>query len=146
MRAALVKALEHVHGHLAWISTAALYHPAILLRRPRRRAVGASFAAATLITLTAALGATIYPIYRGQVKPRIFAESPLIGLIFERKEHLGVGALVLAWAGFLLHLRVREDDWERRESRAAFVAFIGAAIFATTAATMGVVVAVFRSF
>jgi hypothetical protein len=146
MSAALVRALEHVHGHLAWISTAALYHPAILLRRPRRRAVGASIAAAVLITATVALGATIYPAYRGQLKPTIFAESPIVGMIFERKEHLGVGTLVLAWAGVLLHLRARQDDWERRESRAAFVAFVGAAIFATTAATMGVIVAAFKTF
>jgi hypothetical protein len=80
------------------------------------------------------------------LKPAIFASAPLVGMMFERKEHLGVGAVMLAWAGLLLHLRARNDDWERRGSRAAFVAFVGAAVFATAAATMGILVAVFKTF
>jgi hypothetical protein len=146
MSATLLKAIEHVHGHLACLSTAALYHPAILLRRPRRRAVGASLAAAALVTLTAVLGAAIYPAYRGQLKPAIFAGSTVIGMMFERKEHLGVGAVILAWTGFILHLRARQDDWDRRGARAAYIAFAGAAAFATLAASMGVLVAVYKTF
>jgi hypothetical protein len=143
---AILRAAEHFHGHVALLSTAALYHPAFLLRRSKRRAVAACLAAAALVTLTAALGAAIYPAYRSELKPAIFASSPVIGMIFERKEHLGVGAVILAWAGVLLHLRGRDDDGERRGGRSAFVAFIGAAVFATTAATMGVLVAVFKTF
>jgi len=146
MSGALLRTVEHLHGHLAWLSTAALYHPTILLRRPRRRAVGAAFAAAALITATAVLGAAMYPAYRAQLKPAIFASSRLLGLLFERKEHLGVGAVVLAWAGLALHLRARDQDWDRPASRAAFVAFAGAAVFATLAASMGLMVAVHQTF
>jgi len=146
MSAALLRALEHVHGHVAWLSTLALYHPAILLRRPRRRAVGAALSATALVTATVTLGAMIYPAYREHVKPALFVSSPLIGSLFERKEHLGVGAVILAWAGLSLHLGARGEDPEARASRAAFVAYVGAAVFATLAATMGIVVAVFRTF
>jgi hypothetical protein len=146
MSGALLRAIEHVHGHLAWISTAALYHPAFLLRRPRRRAVGAAMTAAVLITATAALGAAMYPAYRGQLKPAIFAGSRILGMMFERKEHLGVGAVVLAWAGLVLHLKARDEVWDRARARAAFVAFVGATLFATLAAAMGVMVAVYRTF
>ena len=146
MSPGLLRVIEHVHGHLAWLSTAALYHPALLLRKPRRRAVGAAASAAALVTASAALGAAMYPAYRLQLKPSILAGSPLLGMMFERKEHLGVGAVVLAWTGLVLHLRAREDDGDRPLSRAAFVAFVGAAGFATLAALMGVMVAAFKTF
>jgi hypothetical protein len=147
MNPTVARTIEHLHGHLAWLATAALYHPAIVLRRPKRRAVGAALGAAALVTVTAALGAAIYPAYRVHLKPAIFAGAPIVGMLFERKEHLGIGAVVLAWAGAVLHLRARDDAWgDRPGARAAFVAFVGAALFATLAASMGVVVAVYRTF
>jgi hypothetical protein len=147
MSVTALRAIEHVHGHLAWLATLALYHPAILLRRPRRRAVGAALSATILVTAAAALGALLYPAYRGELKPAIFASSPLVGGLFERKEHLGVAAVVLAWSGLGLHLgEQREGPSDRGATRPAFVAFLGAALFATSAALMGVVVAVYRSF
>jgi hypothetical protein len=146
MSAGVLRALEHVHGHLAWLSTLALYHPAILLRRPRRRALGAALSATVLVTATAALGALVYPAYRALVKPALFAASPAIGNLFERKENLGVGAVALAWAGLVHHLFADRRGADARAGNVAFVAFAGAAAFATLAAVMGVIVSVERSF
>jgi hypothetical protein len=141
-----LRAFEHLHGHLGWLSTLALYHPAILLRRPRRRAVFAAIAATVLVTLTGAMGALIYPAYRQTLKPAILAAAPIIGELFERKEHLGVAAVILAWTGTAFHVGARWEPLELRTSRVAFVAFVGAAVLATLAASMGSIVAVTRTF
>jgi hypothetical protein len=141
-----LRTLEHVHGHLGWLSAAALIHPALLLRRPRRRALTAATVATVLVTVTAIAGAAVYPAYRLQIKPALFATAPLVGLVFERKEHLGVAALVLAWSGLILHaLNSRSALSDRHLHRAAFLAYAWAAAFALTAAVLGVVVAVHRS-
>jgi hypothetical protein len=142
----VLRAIEHAHGDLGWLATLALYHPAFLLRRPRRRAVGAAVAAAALVTATGALGAMIYPAYRVVVKPAIFAAAPLVGELFERKEHFGVAAVVLAWTGVALHVGARPEPFDVRAPRAAFVAFVGAAVLATLAALLGSIVAVTQTF
>ena len=54
-----MRVLEHVHGHIGWLAALALVHPAILLRRPRCRAMLAAGAATLLATLAALLGATM---------------------------------------------------------------------------------------
>jgi hypothetical protein len=144
--AALLRIVEHVHGHLAWLSTLALYHPAILLHNGRRRVVGAASAATLLVTATAALGAFMYPAYRQVVKPVLFSSSPFIGNLFERKEHLGVGTLILSWAGLAFHLSANRRVADVRAATLAFVAYVAAAAFATLAAVMGVIVAVHGSF
>jgi hypothetical protein len=143
---AWLRAVEHVHGHLGWLTTLALWHPAILLRRARRRAVGAAAAATGLATATAAAGALIYPAYRLEVKPAIFAASPLIGNLFERKEHLGVAVVLLAWTGLIVHLNAREERLDFRAPHLAFVAYVGAAVLATFTAGLGLAVAVYKTF
>jgi hypothetical protein len=149
MSALVARALEHVHGHLGWLTALALAHPAILLRRRRRRALGVAAAATALATATATLGALLYPQYRAVIKPLLFAASPAVGELFERKEHLGVGALVLAWVGLGAHALSRRYDSAAAHDelgRLAFIAYAAAAILATTTATLGVVVAVHRSW
>jgi hypothetical protein len=148
MSALVARTLEHVHGHLGWLAALALAHPALLLRRrPERRVSGAAISATALVTAAAALGAIIYPAYRSVVKPVIFAAAPTIGLVFERKEHLGVAALALAWCGLTMHTLAHRRGAVRHDlGRAAFVAYAGAAAAATLAATGGLVVACFRSF
>jgi hypothetical protein len=80
------------------------------------------------------------------VKPAIFAAAPAVGLLFERKEHLGVAALALAWCGLLMHTLAHRREAPRLDlGRAAFVSYTGAAIAATLAATGGLVVACYRS-
>jgi hypothetical protein len=137
---------EHVHGHLALLATLALIHPAVLLRRPRRRARLATASATVLATVTAALGLALYPTYRSLIKPAIFANSPVIGNAFERKEHLAVAVVVLAWVGLVSHWATGEATSERPWARVAHVAYVGAAAIAVLTAGLGVAVAVQRSF
>ena len=143
----LLRFLEHVHGHIGWLSALALTHPAVLLRRPRRNVFGVAIAATALVTATAALGALLYPSYRVSVKPVLLAATPVVGALFERKEHLGVAALVLAWTGLAaLALARRRDAAAADLGRLAFVAYAGAAFTAVIAAGAGLIVGAHRSF
>ncbi len=143
----LARLLEHVHGHLGWLAALALAHPAALLRRPRRNAFGVALAATLLVTAAAALGALLYPGYRTAVKPLLLATAPAAGALFERKEHLGVAALALAWTGLgALVLARRRDEAALDLGRLAFVAYAGAALTAVVAAGAGLIVGANRMF
>ena len=143
----LTRFLEHVHGHVGWLAALALAHPAVMLRRPRRNALGVALAATVLVSVTAGLGALLYPHYRTAVKPLLFAATPAVGELFERKEHLGVAALVLAWTGLgALALARRRDEASVDLGRLAFVAYSGAALVALAAAGAGIVVGTHQSF
>ena len=143
----LARFLEHVHGHVGLLAALALAHPAVLLRRPRRNVFTVAFAATALVTTTAAVGALLYPHYRTSIKPALFAATPLVGQLFERKEHLGVAALVLAWTGLgALALARRRDEAAIDLGRLAFVAYTGAALMALVVAGAGLVVGANRSF
>ena len=147
MSALLVRSLQHVHGHVGWLAALALAHPAVLLRRPERRLFGAAVASTALVTVAALMGALIYPSYRVAVKPAIIAVAPAIGFLFERKEHLGIAALALAWCGLVMYVLAHRREAPRLElGRAAFVSYAGAAIAATLAASGGLIVACYRSF
>jgi hypothetical protein len=142
-----LRALAHVHGNAGWLSALALGHPALLLRRGRRRPLGVAWAATGLVTAVAALGAVLYPRYRTLIKPALFATAPIAGELFERKEHLGVLAVVLAWTGLALcRLAARRTDEQVDIARAAFVAYTGATLAALASATTGLVVGVCGSF
>jgi hypothetical protein len=143
----IVRLLERVHGHVGWLSALALAHPAVLLRRPRRNVLGVATAATVLVTLAAALGALLYPAYRAGIKPLLFASTPAVGALFERKEHLGVAALALAWIGLgALALARRRDAAAPDLGRVAFVAYAGAAFVALIAAGAGLIVSAHRVF
>jgi hypothetical protein len=143
----LLRVLERMHGHLGWLAALALYHPAILLRRPRRRALIAAGAATGLITSTALLGMLLYPSYRMTVKPLLWAQAPLIGGLFERKEHLGMAAVVLAWAGLAAHwAAVRDRFAPAGLERSAWIAYVAAAALATLVASLGIIVAAHLTF
>lgn len=143
-----LRALAYVHGHLGWLAALALAHPAVMLRRPRRRVLAVSTVATLLVSAVAAMGALLYPPYREVVKPGLSATAPLAAALFERKEHLGVLALVLAWAGLVLVAlgRAAAADDRREIGRAAFAAYAGASVAALGSAAAGLVVAVQRSF
>ena len=143
-----LRLLERVHGHLGWLTVASLLHPAILLRRPGRRAPLAAGAATAFTTLTAALGATAYPSYRALLKQALFRENPALGWCFERKEHLAVGVLAFAWAGLVAHLAAPGFPEPARTRVAAFAhrAYALAAAFAAIVAGIGTLVAVTTSF
>ena len=138
---------EHIHGHLGWLSTLALFHPAVLLRSRPRRALLAAGLATGLVTLTGVLGVCLYLPYRSLLKPGIFATSPGIGYAFERKEHLAMAVVALAWVGLFTHwLQCRERDLAPRLGRVAFVAYASAAALATASAGLGLAVAAYRTF
>jgi hypothetical protein len=144
----VVRVAEHVHGHLGWLAAGALIHPAILLRNAKRRAhlsVGLSTGFATVV---GALGAWLYGPYRDRLKQHLFIETRWVGLMFERKEHLAFGAILLAWAGasaYAAAIGAREDV--RAPLRAfAFRAFAVSAALAITTAALGTLVATYKTF
>ena len=144
----VVRFVEHAHGHLGWLAAAALLHPAILLRSDKRKAplsVGLSTAFATSV---GALGVWLYTPYRDRVKQHLFVEAPQVGLLFERKEHLAFGAILLAWAGtaaYALASGASEDS--RRPLRTfAHRAFLLSAGLALVTAALGTVVASYKTF
>lgn len=144
-----LRVVERIHGHLGWLAVAALVHPALMLANPRRRARLSVTLATGTVVLTAALGAWLYPHYRLLLKQRIFIDSARHGWLFERKEHLAVGAVVFALVGCIAHLMVPaldEGPTRARLARLAHRAFVIAAMLALIVATLGVTVASFRSF
>jgi hypothetical protein len=138
-----LRLLERIHGHLGWLAAAALLHPAILLRNPRRRAPLSTAAATLLATVAGALGAAIYPSYSRLVRRALYVSSFHHGLLFERKEHLAFAAIALSWAGCALHLTAR-GSVER--ARAAHWAFVAAAVLAAIVSAFGTIIAAVRSF
>lgn len=143
-----LRLFEHVHGHLGWLVAALLVHPAIVLRDRKRRAHLAVILATAAATLCGAGGAWLYGPYRQYLRQPIFADAPSIGLLFERKEHLAFGAIVLAWAGALAYWAARRAGPDVREPLAtiAFRSFVGSAVLALAVAVLGTIVAAYRSF
>lgn len=140
--------VEHVHGHLGWLAAAALLHPAIVLRRRGRRAHLAVVLSTGFITTAAAVGVWLYVAYRQRLKQAIFREGATYGWLFERKEHLAFGAVVLAWAGTVAYFASRRASVPLAGSLQtfAFRAFVCAAALAITVAVLGTTVAIFRTF
>ena len=144
----LVRLAEHVHGHLGWLAAAALVHPAILLKNPQRRAHLSVGLSAGLVSLAGLLGVLLYPEYRSRLKQQIFLHAPVVGYLFERKEHLAFGAIVLTWAGSVAYfLAVSVDESLRVPLRAfAFRAYVIAAALSVAVAVLGTLVATYRTF
>ncbi len=144
----LLRCVEHVHGHLGWLAAAVLVHPAVLLRDGKRRAHAAVATAAGLVTLVAALGAWLYVGYREHLRQRLFIESRTVGLLFERKEHLAFGVLLLAWAGAAAYFASSRAGEATREHlrKVAYRAFCVSAALAVVVAVLGTTVAVCLSF
>ena len=141
--------MEHVHGHLGWLAAAVLVHPAVVLRDRRRRAHLAVALSTSFVTLASAIGAFIYVAYSEKLRPLVFAESPTVGYLMERKEHLAFAALVLAWAGAFAYFtapRATSDATRMLLRTVAFRAFACAAALAIVVAILGTAVAVNRSF
>jgi hypothetical protein len=143
-----VRLQEHVHGHIGWLSAIALTHPAILLRRTTRRAHLAVGLAVGIVTLAGALGLAIYGDYRERLRQSIFQHARVIGYLFERKEHLAFGAVVLAYAGAAAYVAATKLEGERRERlrKAAHWSFVAAAAMAVVTAALGTVIAAYKTF
>ena len=143
-----VRIQEHVHGHLGWLAAIALVHPAILLRRTKRKADLSVALAVSIVTLVGGLGVAMYGDYRDRLRQPIFQHAPAIGYLFERKEHLAFGAILLAWAGALAYVGAAKLEGPSRERlrKAAHWAFVSAAAMAVVTAALGTVIAAYRTF
>lgn len=143
-----LRMIEHVHGHLGWLAAAALVHPAIVLRSRTRRAHLAVGLSTSLVTVASGVGAWLYVAYRERLKQGIFLTAAPIGLLFERKEHLAFGAVMLAWAGAAAYFAATRATPETRERlrTIAFRSFAASAALSIVVAILGTVVAVVRSF
>ena len=143
-----LRLIEHVHGHLGWLAAAILVHPAIVLRNRKRRAHVAVGLATALVTIAAAIGAWLYVAYRERLKQGIFQHAPSIGFMFERKEHLAFGAVMLAWAGAAAYFAAaRATPLMRDKLRIlAFRSFCASAALTIVVAVLGTVVAVYKTF
>ena len=100
--------------------------------------------AALLLTVTAILGATIYGPYSRRVRRTVYLASAQMGLLFERKEHLAVLAVALAWTGAVLHFLPADGSLAR--ARSVRVALTAAALLSAMVAALGTRVAAFVSF
>jgi hypothetical protein len=144
----VARVVEHVHGHLGWLAAAALLHPAILLRNPQRKAHLSVYLSTALATLVGAIGVWLYGPYRDRLKQHIFIEAQWIGLMFERKEHLAFGAILLAWAGASAYgAAIGASPPLKASLRAfAFRAFVVSAALAVVTAGLGTLVASYKTF
>ncbi len=139
---------EHLHGHLGWLAAISLVHPAVLLRRTKRKAHLAVALSVATVTLVGGLGVAMYGAYRDRLRQGIFQHGPAYGYLFERKEHLAFGAILLAWAGAVAYFGAARLEGEVRERlrKAAHWAFVAAAALAVVAAALGTAVATYRTF
>lgn len=145
----LLRVLERVHGHLGWLAVAALVHPAIVLRNPKRRARLSVVLTTIMVALTWGLGAWIYPEYRARIKQHIFIELPKLGWMFERKEHLAVGVGVFTLVGCIAHLSAPQFEDESTRvtiAKLAHRSFVVACVLAAIVGVLGVSVASYKSF
>ncbi|MEO5726176.1 MAG: hypothetical protein ABI134_15245, partial [Byssovorax sp.] len=138
--------VAQVHAVVAWIATAALLAALPWLIRPRRDrvtlAIGA--VAALSVTLAGGLGVLLEAAYRARIRQRLFVQSPSLGWLFERKEHLAFAAIVLAWcalAAMAASRLAREPERAADLQKVARLAGITAAALALAASVMAAIVA-----
>ena len=101
-----------------------------------------------LVSVTAGMGAYLYPTYRVRLKQDIFIHTPFIGWMFERKEHLAVAAVAFAWIGCVVHVAM---PWFESKHHAALQklaqrAFAFAFLLCLLVGCIGIWVASVKSF
>jgi hypothetical protein len=80
------------------------------------------------------------------LRQAIFIAAPAVGWLFERKEHLAFGAVLLAWAGAAAYAAA----WRARAETSAHLfvfawrAYVAAATLAIVVAVIGTLVTVYR--
>lgn len=153
-----LRAIARAHGIAAAVATAAqAVALALLLQRraTRARDLAAGAFAALSITLAFALGLLLDDAYRSRLRQRLFLDSPALGWLFERKEHLAFGAILLSWSGLFslgaarllvtgaprsLADRDRGEALSSELRRAAKVSWATAAILALAASVASAIV------
>ena len=138
--------LEWIHGWLGWASILALAIPAVTLARPRAPRKILVIACTALATSTGLLGGFLYAYYTPMLKRAIYLASVSRGVMMERKEHLAVVGLALAWSGCLLYVAEGSDAGKRARARAAHTCFIVATAVVFAVAVFGALVADTKTF
>jgi hypothetical protein len=146
MSPATLQLVARAHAVVAWIATAALAValPLLIRGRQRRVTLAISAAAAIAITLAGALGVLLEAAYRSRIRQRLFGKSPALGWLFERKEHLAFGAILLAWCALSTIVAAQISRDPRRAGdlhAAARLAGIASAGLALAASVMATIVA-----
>ena len=142
-----LRVLKSLHGHCGVLATAALLHPAILLRhgRPLSRSLRIAIVLTTCLVLIAfGLGIGIYDDYRVYVKRRLFQLAPDAGYLFETKEHLAWAVLSLSFgAGVAALIAPRKEIRIRQVSALAYAI---AALLCAFVSAIGIYVSSIYSF
>ena len=146
MSPATLQLVARAHAVVAWLATVTLLLAVPpLITRPRGRFTAAIASASALgITIAGGLGVLLEAAYRAQIRQRLFVRSPAIGWLFERKEHLAFGAILLAWCALSTTAAARltrEPERAGDLERAARLAGIAAAALALAASVMSAIVA-----
>jgi hypothetical protein len=142
-----IRLFEKIHGHLGILATAALLHPALLMRRgkPLSKRTRWSVALSSSFALVAyGAGLFIYSSYTHQLKRAIFYVNPRAGMLFETKEHLAFSVVCLALGGLVAAQVAPRDGNGLR--RAAAVAYAFAALAALMVVGLGMYVATVKGF
>jgi hypothetical protein len=142
-----IRIVEAVHGHVGFLAAAALYHPAILLRRGQQLSRGARYALALSTGFAVAafsLGISIYEGYRSVVKQNLFRINMDAGFSFETKEHLAFIVVVLAVGAMVCAFSAPKEARSLRQAAAA--TYLTAALLATTVCILGTYVAAVHTF
>ncbi|MFO0678131.1 MAG: hypothetical protein U0169_16470 [Polyangiaceae bacterium] len=142
-----MRLLVALHGHAGWLVVALLAHPVVLLRTDGRKAPWSVGLATTSVTAVALAGGWLYVRYRALVRTDLFRSAPGVGWLFERKEHLALGAVLFAWTGAAAYLAARRRADERAAwRRVARGSFAVATLLAACVAAFGTWVTATRSF
>jgi hypothetical protein len=143
-----LRAIARAHAILAWLATAAIVAALVIARRPARRAaVIAGAVASALVVSASALGIALHDPYRSRLRQRLFVASSALGWLFERKQHLAFGAVLLGLGALAaLSASRRVDDApngaaSRDLARAAWIAWLASALFALAASIASTIVA-----
>ncbi len=139
---------ERIHGHLGWLAAIALLHPAILLRnRSGKRTFPWVWRSAASRRSSPSDASSTGRTGTSSGRRSSSRRRP-IGYLFERKEHLAFGALLLAWAGALAYFAAARTEGPTRDSlrKAAHWAFVAACTLAIVTASMGIVIAATKTF
>jgi hypothetical protein len=143
---AVLHLVAQAHAVVAWIATAALAValPLLIRARASRVTLAVSAAAAIAVTFAAGLGVLLDATYRSRIRQKLFVRSPSLGWLFERKEHLAFGAILLAWCALstLLAAQISRDPRRASDLHAASrLAAITSAGLALAASVMAAIVA-----
>jgi len=143
----LVRVLQSIHGHLGMLATAALIHPAVVLRKGKPLGYRSRWAVSlsTAFTVLAySAGIAIYADYRNLVKRALFRADLHAGLLFETKEHLALAVVCLALGALVAALAAPRHATGLRRT-AAIVYALAAALCLLTGG-LGIYVTSVRGF